>query len=140
MTPIDRLALEQHSGPYENWPTRSRLIDAGVITATHVPGYNLLHQFELKAGSLLVTDYDCPFEEATTFILLAPDLHVLDTHTFGAPYASFLLDRIEVIDDSSLRVVFYDEDAWRVSVHKPALRFMRPRLRAERWPKPARPA
>lgn len=134
MKPIRRFSLEQHDGPYESWPTRSRLIDAGVITETRVPGYNLLHQFELNVGFLLVTDYDCPFEEATTFVLTGPDLRVLDTHTFGAPYASFLLDRIEVLDDRSVRAVFYDEDTWRISVHRPALRFMRLRLRVEQWP------
>lgn len=132
MKPISRFALEQHDGPYESWPSRSRLIDAGTLTQIRVLGYNLLHQFELTAGFLLITDYDCPFEEATTFALLAADLHILGTRTLGAPYASFLLDRVEVVDDTSLRAVFYEDDIWHVSIRKPLLGFLRPRLHVER--------
>lgn len=133
MNPIRRFALEQHSGPYESWPSRSHLIDAGVPTKVRVPGYNLLHQFALAAGFLLITDFDCPFEEATTFVLLAPDLKVLGTKTLGAPYASFLLDKVDVIDATSVRVVFYDDDVWRVTVRKSMLGWLQPRLRVERW-------
>lgn len=37
-------------------------------------GYELLCQFETAAGYLLVTDYDCPFEEAVNFVLVSNDL------------------------------------------------------------------
>lgn len=133
MKPVSRFTLEQHNGPYENWPTRTRIIDAGAPTRTRVPGYNLLHQFELPGGFLLITDYDCPFEEATSFLLLDADLEVVATRTLGAPYASFLLDRVQVLDDTSLLAVFYDNDAWKLTIRKPGLLFRRPRLHLARW-------
>lgn len=132
MKPISRFTLEQHSGPYEDWPTRTLLIDGGTPTRTRVPGYNLLHQFELPMGFLLITDYDCPFEEATSFLLLDADREVRATRTLGAPYASFLLDRVQVLDDTSLLAYFYDNDAWKLTIRKPGLWFGRPRLRLVR--------
>jgi hypothetical protein len=46
MNSISRLALEQHEGPYEKWPLRSRLFLDGKPTGLSLPGYDLLHQFE----------------------------------------------------------------------------------------------
>jgi hypothetical protein len=113
---LDRFALETHDGPYEKWPPKSRLIVDGALTEARVPGYSLLHQFEITDGYLLVTDYDCPFEEATNFILLDRQLEILAHRSIGAPYCSFLLEKIEWLDDHNLIAVFYQDDRWKVSI------------------------
>ena len=76
MQPIERFSLERHSGPYETWPYRTRLLDGGAPTGLALPAYVLLHQFEVPGGFLLVLDDDCPHEEITSFCLLSADLRV----------------------------------------------------------------
>ncbi len=76
MDAISRFTLEQHDGPYETWPLRSRLFLDGEPTGISLPGYALLHQFETSNGYVLVTDYDCPFEEITNFILVSKQLRL----------------------------------------------------------------
>ena len=63
-------SLERHAGPYETWPLRTRLWVDGTPSPLRIPGYALLHQFATPNGHLLVTDCECPFEEATSFVLL----------------------------------------------------------------------
>lgn len=113
---LNRFALEIHDGPYEKWPPKSRLIVDGTLTEIHVPGYSLLHQFEIIDGYLLVTDYDCPFEEATDFIFLDRQLKILAHRSIGGSYCSFLLEKIEWLDDNNLIAVFYQDDRWKVSI------------------------
>jgi hypothetical protein len=102
MNAISRFTLEQHDGPYETWPLRSRLFFDGEPTGISLPGYALLHQFETSAGYVLVTDYACPFEEITNFILVSKQLRLRSCQSLGCMYASFLLERIEWIDDRTL--------------------------------------
>jgi hypothetical protein len=129
---INRFALEKHDGPYEKWPLKSRLIVDGALTKTRVSGYSLLHQFELPDGYLLVTDYDCPFEEATDFILLSRDLRVLTRRSIGGAYCSFLLDKLEWIDEYSLIATFHENDHWRISIGSRSIPYLRPRIFAKR--------
>ena len=129
---INRFALESHAGPYEKWPLKSRLIVDGALTKIGVGGYSLLHQFELPDGYLLVTDYDCPFEEATDFILLSRDLHVLSQRSIGGAYCSFLLDKIEWIDARNLIAVFYQDDRWKISIAAHKIPYSRLRISARR--------
>lgn len=78
MTPITRFSLEAHAGPYAGWPRRSRLLDAGRSTSTWLPGYQLGFQFALDDGGfLLVSDWDCPFEEVYEVLLLSPSLRLI---------------------------------------------------------------
>jgi hypothetical protein len=131
-SPTHRFALEQHGGAYENWPLRSRLVVDGVVRDAAVPGYQLLHQFELPDGYFLVTDFDCPHEEATNFVLLSRSMDVLATRSLGAMYSSFLLDTLSWIDSRQLTATFYDQDHWRIRILNPALPFMRWRISAKR--------
>jgi hypothetical protein len=114
--PITRFALAAHDGPYESWPRRTPLLVDGQLQAATVAGYQLRYQFAVAEGFLLVTDYACPFEEATTFVLLDQRLYELAQHTQAAPYSSWLLDRIEVVDARTLAAVFHDGDRWLLSL------------------------
>jgi hypothetical protein len=123
-----RFALESHTGSYENWPAKSRLIVDGVPIDLRLSGYSLLHQFEINHGYLLVTDYDCPYEEATNFVLLNRNLNILSFRSIGAPYCSFLLDKIEWLDEQNLIAVFYQNDRWKISIARRGIPYLRPQL------------
>lgn len=129
---IDRFAIEQHAGPYDSWPLRSGLLLDGQKTLLRVPGYVLLHQFATPQGYVLITDCDCPFEEATSFILLSKTVRLLACRTLSAPYESFLLQRIEWLDAANLRAVFGHDEVWRVSLHAWGIPLLRPRLQLRR--------
>jgi hypothetical protein len=118
------LALEQHCGAYETWPLTSRVLVRGVAGAAAVPGYVLLHQFDIPDGYLLVTDCDCPFEEATSFTLLDHNMELLATRSVGWMYCSFLLDALTWIDERTLIATFYDRDNWQIRILSPG-RFLR---------------
>ena len=132
MHTIDRFALEQHEGLYESWPLRSGLLLDGQEIPLRVPGYVLLHQFETQHGYLLITDCDCPFEEATSFVLLSNAMRLLACRTLSAPYASFLLERIEWLDASRCRAIFNRNDSWLVTLYAWGIPLVRPRLQLRR--------
>ena len=106
MQPLQRFALEKHSGPYEKWPMRTRVIVDGVPHPTlTIPGYELLRQYQTDLGFVLITNYDCPFEEAVSITLVAPDLsRAISTGTIGAAYYTFWLDDVEWIDANHFRL------------------------------------
>ena len=132
---ITHFALESHTGPYENWPAKSRLIVDGALTELRLPGYSLLHQFEIGEGYLLVTDYDCTYEEATNFILLNRSLSMVSSRSISAPYRSFLLDKIEWLDGQNF-IAFVSVDTTnepsrvglRFSTHAPGWQGIRERI------------
>jgi hypothetical protein len=132
MTAVNRFALQGHDGPYESWPLESRLIADGMPTKTKLPGYTLLHQFETAGAYLLITDYDCPFEERTSFVLLGKSLRVLSCRALGGWFASFLLQDIEWIDGSHFIAVFNGDDRWRLTIRAWGIPLLRPRLKLER--------
>lgn len=118
LSPIDRFSLESHTGPYAEWPRTTRLLRDGARTQTSVPGYALLRQYALPDGrALLITDWDCPYEEATEVLLLGPDDRLLARRSFGAPYASVWLSAARVVDDgAALELELCDCERWRVEV------------------------
>jgi hypothetical protein len=93
-----------------------------------VPGYTLLHQFRVDDGYLLVTDHDCPFEEATTFTLLDPALRILSVCQVGKMYSSFLLTRLEWLDARRLTAWFGDDFRVRITLRPWGIPLIRPRL------------
>jgi len=106
MQPLHRFALEKHSGPYETWPARTRVIvDGDAHPTLAIPGYELLRQYETALGFVLITEYDCPFEEAVSITLVARDLsRVISTGTIGAPYATFWLEDVQWLDAAHFRL------------------------------------
>ncbi|MGU7774999.1 hypothetical protein ACV229_33085 [Burkholderia sp. MR1-5-21] len=130
MNPIDRFSLETHAGPYESWPARSRVIVDGNPSGLAVSGYTLLRQYETRAGYLLVTDYDCPFEEAVTFSLVSKKLDkVLSKRTVGGAYASYWLDDVTWTDERNFTATFVDtEGRWDFTIRDWSLPFVLPTL------------
>jgi hypothetical protein len=125
-------SLERHAGPYETWPLRSRLLIDGEPTPTRIPGYALLHQFATPSGYVLVTDCECPFEEATSFVLLDRKSQLLSCRTLSIPYGSYNLDQIEWLDDRNARLSFWDHDNWLLTIRPRGIPFLCPRLRLGR--------
>jgi len=131
MKPITRFALEKHDGPYETWPLRSRLSLDGKPTDISLPGYSLLHQFETSNGYILVTDYDCPYEEITNFALISKQLRLQSCRWLGWMYETFLLERIEWIDDRTFTAFFCGNLCCRLTVRSWGIPYIRPRLKLQ---------
>lgn len=131
MNAITRFALEKHDGPYEKWPVRSRLLADGEPTRISLPGYSLLQQFETPYGFILITDYDCPFEETTNFALVSTPLRLLSCRWLGWPYSSFLLEGIEWENDQSFIAVLSGNDRWRFTIRPWGISYIRPRLKMQ---------
>lgn len=70
MISINDFMLEQHTGPYEQWPLRSRLYYKGNASDCYVPGYLLEAQYAFSEGYILIISYDCPFEERNEILFL----------------------------------------------------------------------
>jgi hypothetical protein len=65
---------------------------------------------------LLVTDYDCPFEECTNFILLDAAFKKRASQSLGVPYGSFLLEKIERLDDAHFIATFYTDERRKLTI------------------------
>lgn len=142
MDATTRFALEMHAGPYETWPATSRLIVDGTAVDARIRGFVIDGQYETDLGTLLLTSYDCPYEEASAFTLLDAHQRVLATRELGAPYASMLLHRHWPIDARTLALHFLGEQFHVLRVQAPGwLPWQRHRivLRQERdWRKDPR--
>ena len=130
-TTTTRFALEKHDGPYERWPRRSRLFLDGEPTKIFLPGYELRHQFETPDGFLLVTDYDCPFEEITNFALIDRRLRLQSCRWVGWMYETFLLERLEWTDDRTFTAFFCGNLCCRFTVRSWGIPYIRPRLKLQ---------
>ncbi|MGZ0076939.1 hypothetical protein [Methylomonas sp. YC3] len=117
MQTTDIFSLKSHAGEYQDWPLQTQLLINGLPSSSYVPGYRLLHQFQTPAHEyLLICDWDCPFEEATEIILLDSQFNVLAVRSFGVPYGSFWLDEVWVLDDANLKLRFFRDEDWQVTI------------------------
>ena len=105
MKPIQRFKLAPHEGPYEDWGGVSHLIIDGNITQLTVPGYNLLHQFEVGDGFLLLLDFDCPFEESVVAARLDTAFKLITENHFGFMYTSW--DLVDIAIESPWIIDLY---------------------------------
>ena len=105
MKKLKVFALTKHAGPYDSWPQHSELVKGGVSTGKNIPGYVIEAQYEYQHGFLLVTSWDCSFEEAQTFILLSHELDLVYEETLGVAYASVWMEGHEPINECS--VIFH---------------------------------
>jgi hypothetical protein len=135
MRRIERFTLLAQTDYPGDWPLESLLIADGEATQTHVPGVEILEQFEIIAGYLLVTDYDCPFEETFHFILLDHDLRPVARRSLGARFSFVpdgrvhLLQELRWEDDWNFVVILTDSpERWRFTIRKFAIPFLHPRL------------
>ena len=130
MQPTDRYRLESHPGPYESWPRTTRLIVDGELTEHTVSGYVIDAQYHCPLGTLLITSYDCLFEEANSFILLNDEHRIIAKRFLGAMYDSFLLDAHWPIDEFTIALHYQTTLFYTLSVLPPLAYFgRRPRLK-----------
>ena len=133
MEPIARFGLESHAGPYERWPTTSRLVVDGAPLDVRVPGYVIEAQYSTRLGTLLVTSFDCPFEESNSFVLLDDALRVVARRQLLTPYASWLLDTHWPEDETTLVLHYHAGDFFRLRLVPPRRLWpRRPTLRLRR--------
>jgi hypothetical protein len=134
---ITRFSLVTHEGPYDQWPRATSLLIDGAPSGMSIPGYVIDAQYQCDDGYLLVTSYDCPFEESYTCLLLAEDLSVRARADLGVPYGTFLLHAHWPTGDRTLRLHFQTRLFYSLTIQPPA-GFFRPsyalRLRRERPP------
>jgi hypothetical protein len=107
MEKINLFSLEKHAGPYETWPQSSRLFVNGQDTHQKVPGYQVEGQYTCDHGYILITNYDCPYEETDEFLLLNDRFEVIAKagHGFYSP----LINRHWPISESAIRIHYYDD-------------------------------
>jgi hypothetical protein len=98
-----------------------------------LPGYVLLHQFETLDWSVLVTDYDCPYEEITNFAFIGNQpLRLISCRRLGWMYEIFLLVYIGWIDERTFIAVIGGSDhCWRLSIRSWSIPYIRPHLKLQ---------
>lgn len=129
MKQMNRFTLVRHDGPYTSRPTRSMLLLDGEPTTVSLPGYELRHQFETPDGYVFVTDFDCPFEEITSFILVNKTLSRQSCRWILCP-----LPRVEWIDERNFVALINDEHRYLFTIRSWWIPYVRPRLRMKRLP------
>ena len=138
-----RFSLAKHVGPYEHWPVKTALLCDGVPTGTQIEGYVIEAQYRCAHGHLLITSFDCPFEEANSFTLLDDRFQVLAEAKLGVMYGSFLLNDHWPLDRHTLQLHYDTRRFYRLHIVPPGgLLRRRHRLRLTRddraWPGDAR--
>lgn len=123
LIPISEFELAQHAGDYDTWPAQTALIHHGVTTASLVSGYVIEAQYKVAlddfSGYLLITSYDCPFEESNTFLLLNLQLQVVSQKALQVPYGSFLLNTHWPQDAARLALHYYDDLFYVLTIKPP---------------------
>ncbi len=111
-------SLARHDGPYDTWPDATRLFFEQRDTGRKLRGFALEAQFRVDDRYLLVTSYDCPFEELTRFYLLDARFRILGHVWKGWAYTSWLLKSITPESAATFVVDFGSAPAWRLSVRR----------------------
>lgn len=111
---------------------KTPLLVNGASTGTSIPGYVIEAQYACKHGYLIITSYDCPFEEANTFVLLSSSYKMLAKTQLGRWYDSLLLHAHWPLGDSALRLHYYGHQFYTLNIDERHLHiFKRPSLRLE---------
>lgn len=118
-TPQQRFSLAKHEGPYERWPVKTALLCDGLPTGTQIEGYVIEAQYRCEAGHLLITSFDCPFEESNSFTLLDERFQVLATCELLVPYGSFLLNAHWPLDAHTLQLHYEMRRFYRLCIVPP---------------------
>lgn len=79
--PITRFSLAPLTVPYEEWKGKTQLLCDGAATAFFIEGCDLKAQYQCGDHYLLVTEYDCPYEESVTVTLLNRDFKPIASST-----------------------------------------------------------
>jgi hypothetical protein len=108
MQHIALFSLETHEGAYDKWPSKTRLFADGRDTGEVVSGYVVEAQYQCAAGYLLITSFDCPYEEANDFLLLNDRYQTVAKTRLGVMYGTFLLQTHRPLSDTSLDLDYGD--------------------------------
>lgn len=129
--------MAEHAGPYESWPDCTRLFFGGRDTGTAVPGFLIAAQYRCAAGYLLITAYDCLYEEANEFLLLDSSFQMLARRSLGEPYRSYLLHAHWPVAENALRLHYQDAIFYTLTVRPDRVWLARyRRLKLIRFPNP----
>jgi hypothetical protein len=120
MEPINEFSFVTHDGPYEQWPEKTELLRHGQRTGAFIPGYVIEAQYRCMHGVLLVTSYDCPFEESNDFILLTDEYTLLAHTQLVVPYGSYLLHAHWPLDSHQLRLHYHTRLFYTLSIKPPS--------------------
>lgn len=112
---IKKFSLAKHEGPYENWPSKTDLFFDGKPTGKKIDGYVIEKQFKIDDYYLIITSYDCPFEETNNFILLNNNFSVEHKKWIGRPYNSFCIKDAVPINDYKILILFIGD--LKVTLH-----------------------
>lgn len=84
-----------------------------------LPGIRLCAQYQCDLGYLIVTDEDCPYEEALHITLLSHDYKRVDSLSLGHIYASGIFKQTTSELPSTLEFSFFGGDHWRLTFEDP---------------------
>jgi hypothetical protein len=136
---VNNFSFAERENDQYRLESRSRLFVDGTPTDTWIPGLSIIRQFEIPIGYLLVTDYDCPFEEITNFILLTREHQIASRKSIGpsalsfAPNISCLLEHIEWKDSAHFTVNFEgQQDEWHFTIRDRGIPVIYPMLKMVR--------
>jgi hypothetical protein len=134
--PITRFALAPLGVDHEQWKGKCELICEGRQTGTFVPGCDLKAQYQTDRYFLLITQYDCLFEESVSVTLLSEDLRLLASSTvpqiiypvIGAP--SYFFEKLVWHDTHHFDLYIEDEPLiYRYKIRDSAIPLLRSHLR-----------
>ncbi len=114
MEKVDIFALKPFDGRTENMLVCSQLDANGQNTDQIIPGVQIEGQYKCDAGYLLITNYDCPYQETDEFVLLNQHFEMIDRNWLG--FFSPLIFRHWPISDTAIRIHYYDDTYYTASV------------------------
>ena len=97
MKKISTFSLKKQTSPYEAWQLKSELLINGERTDKFVPGFVIEAQYSFKDFYLIVTSWDCAYEESQEFLLLSKDLEVLSKKHIGELYSTVWIEYHEIV-------------------------------------------
>jgi hypothetical protein len=129
MRELNRFSLTPPPADAGDRKLKSQLIVDGIASHTFIPGYEIVRQFEVASGYLLATDYDCPYEEVTEFVLLDHQLKVIGNRSVGGMYSSHILKDIIWVDECHFSAFFAkDQDYREFQIRNWGIPYIFPRL------------
>lgn len=135
MQAISNFSLAKHQGDYQSWPLSSELLLDGEATGLKLPGYALLHQYKSAAGEyFFVTDWDCPYEELTHFMLVSKDYKVLSSRKFGRNYCPYFLCEFRQMDETNFLARFNGDIELQIKIRDWGIPYLMPRIKLKHLP------
>jgi len=95
---------------------QSNLGYRGSNTGYTIKGYRIDNQFQLGDEYVILTNWDCPYEESTEIALLDRTFKPLATRTIGVMYSTFILQGVEIADSGTLLLDYGEGVCYRLTV------------------------